>query len=101
MISSTRNERQALGQINQELTSLQPGETISRNTAQLIAAAVHRGVNSELKHFAETGVIRHHQVARLELFYTLKDELKFITWANALRGYITMDERRHERGGAR
>lgn len=98
MISSTRNERQALGQINQELTGLKPGETISQNTARLIAATVHRGVNSELKHFAETGVIRRHQVARLELFYTLRDEPGFGRWAQALRGYITHDEwrKRHQ-----
>ena len=101
MIRSTWNEQKAVSQINQELTGLKPGEVIGRDTAQLIAAAVHRGVSSELKHFAETGVIKHHQLARLELFYTVKDELKFIRWANVLRDYITMDQRSHKSGGAR
>jgi hypothetical protein len=101
MIRSTWNEQQAVSQINRDLTGLKPGEVIGRDTAQLIAAAVHRGVSSELKHFAETGVIKHHQLARLELFYTVKDELKFIKWANALRDYITMDQREHKHGGAR
>jgi hypothetical protein len=101
MIRSTWNEQKAVSQINRDLTGLKSGEIITQNTAQLIAAAVHRGVNSELKCFAETGIIKRHQLARLELFYTVKDELKFIRWANALRDYITMDQRGHKHGGAR
>lgn len=83
----------ATRRIYRELKGLKPGEVISRPVARLIAAAVHRGVDSELRQFAMTGVIKQHQVARLELFYTVRDEPGFQDWAEALRAFITRDQR--------
>lgn len=95
-----RNELKAALRINREIDRLGPDAVVSRSTAQLIAAALHRGADSELKRFAETGAIARHQVARLELFYTMVGEPRFASWAATLRDYITEDERKHDHGGA-
>jgi hypothetical protein len=88
------NEQLAVIAIEREIDGLQPGMVVSTQVARLIAAALHRDVDSELKHFAETGVMQHHQAARLELHYTVKGEPQFARWAQALRDYLTADERR-------
>ena len=91
------NERIADSKINSEITHMPPGMVISKPTARLIAAAIHRGVDSELKRFAETGIIERPQVARLELFYTVRDEPEFERWADALRAFITADEQQDKK----
>ena len=90
------NEHRAARVIDRQISRLTPGAVIPKKTAWLIAAAVHRDADSELRRFAETGIIEHHQAARLELYYTAKEEPDFTRWADALRDYITMDERQHE-----
>ncbi|MDR3106777.1 MAG: hypothetical protein LBU05_01060 [Bifidobacteriaceae bacterium] len=69
------------------------GRVVDRDTARRIAAAIHRGLGGELERFAATGEIRHHHVARLELFYSLKDEPRFTAWRTALREFINHDAR--------
>lgn len=90
------NEHRAARVIDRQISRLTPGTVIPKKTAWLIAAALHRDADSELKRFAETGIIEHHQAARLELYYTVRDEPGFTRWADALRDFITMDERRQE-----
>lgn len=58
-------------------------------TARRIAACLHRGLGGELARFAGSGQLVHHQAARLELFYSTKDEPDFQPWRLALRRYIT------------
>ena len=99
---SRRNERRAAGVIDRRIGRLRAGEVAPARVAWLIAAALHRGADSELKAFAESGVVAHHQAARLELHYTARDEPRFARWAAALGDYITWDERRGGgSGGAR
>jgi hypothetical protein len=69
------------------------GRVVDRDTARRIAAAVHRGFEGELERFAATGQLLHHHAARLELFYTLKNEPKMTAWGAALRDFITQDAR--------
>ncbi|MCI1712656.1 hypothetical protein [Bifidobacterium tibiigranuli] len=87
------NEQLAVTAIERGIDGLEPGTVVSKQVAQLIAAALHRDADSELKHFAETGTVINHQAARLELFYTVKGETGFARWADTLRDYISADER--------
>jgi hypothetical protein len=62
---------------------------IDVDTARRIAACLHRGLGGELERFAATGRIGNRQVARLELFYSVKGEPRFARWADHLRQFIT------------
>jgi hypothetical protein len=86
------NEQLAVTAIERGIDGLEPGMVVSEQVARLIAAALHRDADSELRRFAETGRIANHQAARLELFYTVKGETGLARWADALRDYITADE---------
>ena len=76
--------------INQAETE---GRVVDGDTARRIAAAVHRGLGGELERFAATGRLTHYHAARLELFYTLKDEPEFKVWGLALREFVNQQAR--------
>ncbi|HMR86003.1 MAG TPA: hypothetical protein PKC31_00885 [Candidatus Nanoperiomorbaceae bacterium] len=65
---------------------------IDTDTARRIAACLHRGLGGELERFAGTGRIVHLHAARLELFYTARDEPGLQPWRDALKTYL------HQRG---
>ena len=64
------------------------GRVVDEHTARRIAAAVHRGLGGELERLAGTGELTNPQVARLELFHTLKGEPEFEGWGAALKRFI-------------
>jgi len=70
------------------------GRLIDQDLARQVAAAVHRGLGTELERFAGTGRIRRHQVARLELHYLTVEERKLRRWREALLKFITDDQRK-------
>ena len=65
------NEQLAVTAIERGIDGLEPGTVVSKQVAQLIAAALHRDADSELKHFAETGTVINHQATWL--FAPLQD----------------------------
>jgi len=73
------------------------GRLIDQDLARQIAAAVHQGLGSELAHFAGTGRIGRHQVARLELHYLTVGEPQMRRWREALLAFITDDQRKQAR----
>jgi hypothetical protein len=69
------------------------GRVIDAATARRIAAATHRGLDSELARFAGSGRLERFQVARLELHQTVKGEPQLAPWAKALTAYLTARQR--------
>jgi len=98
-VSDQTTEARLAAQIEQAIfEAARHGEVIDQAAARQIAAAIHRGVDGELAHFAGTGELRNYQLTRLELHYAVKDEPRRARWANALRAYVTDQQRRHQAG---
>jgi hypothetical protein len=98
----TPEERELVRMVDEDVQQAEAaGKVIKKETARLIAAAVHRGLDGELERFAATGRLVNHHAARLELFYSLKDEPQFAVWGVALREYMNQDARVKRAGGGR
>jgi hypothetical protein len=94
MSNNQKMEDDLVRRIDQALdVAATEGRIIDRALARQIAAAVHRGLGSELERFAGTGRIRRHQVARLELHYLTVDNPQMLRWRKALLMFITNDQR--------
>jgi hypothetical protein len=74
---------------------------IDTDTARRIAACLHRGLGGDLEHFAGTGRVRHLHAARLELFYTARDEPGLQPWRTALKDYLHHPRHQHDRPSKR
>jgi len=95
MSSSLTSDDDLVRAINQGVDEARvKRRVIDTTTARQIAAAIHRGLGSELERFAGTGRIRRHQVARLELHYLTADEPQMKKWREALLAFITDDQRK-------
>jgi len=95
MSNNQKMEDDLVRHINQALDLAEAeGRLIDQDLARQIAAAVHQGLGSELAHFAGTGRIRRHHVARLELHYLTADEPQMRQWREALLKFITDDQRK-------
>ncbi|MCL2468136.1 MAG: hypothetical protein FWF21_12875 [Micrococcales bacterium] len=93
-----KQEQGIIGQIQSEIVSAaREKRPISRATARTAAGYLSRGLGGELERLADTGRIGDHQRARLESFYSTKGEVGLSSWHDALRAFITADER-HQRG---
>ena len=87
------NDRAAAARISAAVDAAwRAGGLIETDTARLIAAAVHRGLGSELAGFASTGRLpagKQYQVMRLELDLATRGEPNLRRWAEALKQYLT------------
>ena len=93
-----KQEQAIISQIQSEIeAAAREKRQIDSATAQTMAGYLSRGLGCELGRLADTGRIDDHQRARLESFYSTKGEVGLSSWHEALRNFITADER-HQRG---